>query len=305
MALVSAKFSRLLDSRLTKVFENKFKEQKRMVPFLYTEFDSDQAFNEYWEIGEVPDIVPFSGAIEYLDVAPGYYNKIEPGEFAAGLMFERKLVDDKKYPVLDGRTAGLAVSANRVIEKYGVKPFALGETASFDFQVSEEGVALFSSSHSTKSGTSTASGFDNAGTSAISPTVVEATRVLMRKFRNSISERIDGADPNAIIHPDSLTKRVVEIIGTPAGLDTAYLNKNINYQGYKSIPYSRMDDTSTTSWIMVDFEMMKKYMVFINRIKAEFFNTNDFETLMRKYAVYTRFGLGFLEWRWGYKHIVA
>ena len=302
--LTSAQFVRLLDKRLREVFEDKFKTLPTMIPQLYREFPSDSAFEEFYEIGALPDIAEFSGKLEYISPSPGYYTKIEPKEYAGGVMFERKLLDDKKYSVLDGRSQMLAESAARVKEKLGVRPFAYAHSSAFDFMNSEEGVALCSSSHSTKSGTSTTNGFNNTGTSALTQTSVAATRLLMRKFRNDISERIN-IEPDTLIVPDNLADKAMEIVGTDKGLYSAEGTINVQKGRFKVIPFLRLDDYDTNNWMMVDSSLMKRFLVWINRINPEPNNTIDFETFTVKHSVYMRVGNGFLDWRWIFGHAVS
>lgn len=253
--LTSSQFVRLLDERLREVAEGKFKELPSMIESLYRVLPSDSAFEEFFEVGALPDIPEFNGKLEYLAASPGYYIKIEPKEFAGGVMFERKLLDDKKYAVMDDRAGMLGESAARVREKYGARPFQYAFSSAFDFMTSEEGVSLCSDSHTTKSGTSTSSGFDNAGTSALSKTAVNATRILMRKFRNDISERIQ-IEPDTLIVPDNLADTAYEIVGnTPTGassqLDSSSANNTVevNYKRFKVIPYLRLDDVDTNNFL--------------------------------------------------------
>ena len=147
--------------------EDKWKSLPSMRDQLYNVISSDRAVEEFFSVGSVPDITQFTGKIEYLPISPGFSTKIEPAEFAGGLMFERKLMDDKKYRVLEANASKLMTSANRVQEKYAVRPFANAFSSAFDFMWSEEGVSLCSNSHLTKSGTSTSTGFDNLATAAL------------------------------------------------------------------------------------------------------------------------------------------
>ena len=56
---------------------------------------------------------------------------------------------------------------------------------------------------------------------------------------------------------------------------------------------------------MADSRMLKKYNIFIDRIKPET-NTNvDFNTLMSEVSMYMRMGAGPLEWRMIYGHNVS
>lgn len=303
--LDSAQFVRLLDKRLRMVEEAKYKELPSMIPSIYSTISSDSAWEEFFSVGAVPDIPEFTGALSYLSVAPGFHTKIEAKEYAGGIQLERKFVDDKKYSVLDARAEGLTIAAHRTREKLGVRPFAFAFSTAFDFMSSEEGVALCSSSHSTKSGTSTASGFSNAGTSALSKTSVAATRLLMRQFRNDISERIEISDNLALIVPDNLADLAGEIIGTEKGYDAADQTKNMDYKRYKIIPYLRLDDYDSNNWFLVDLDAMKRDLMWIDRIQPETKHTVDYETYMLKYAIYFRCAYGWKDWRWVYGHAVS
>lgn len=303
--LDSAQFVRLLDLRLREVSENKYKDLPSMIPKFYRMLESDSAWEEFYQIGSVPDIPEFMGKLSFLPISPGFHTKIEPKEFAAGIQSERKLIDDKKYAVLDGRAEGLMEAAHRTREKKGVRTFTQAFSTAFDFMTSEEGVSLCSSNHTTKSGTPTGSGFDNSGTSALSKTTVAATRLLMRKFRNDISERIDVGDDLALVVPDNLADTAFEIVGTPAGYGTGHLDKNMEAGRYEVIPYLRMDDTDANNWFMVWKSQMKKDLIWVDRIAPEPKNTVDFHTYMLLQAIYFRIAYGHIDWRWVYGQLVT
>lgn len=303
--LDSSQFVRLLDTRLRECSEARYKELPSMIPKLYRVLPSDSAWEEFYNIGAVPDIPEFNGKISWLGIAPGYHTKIEPKEYAGGILAERKLIDDKKYGVLDARAEGLMESAHRVREKKGMRVFGYAFSTAFDYMESEENVALCSSSHTTKAGTSTTTGFDNAGTSAMSKTSIAATRLLMRKFKNDISERIEVGDDLAIVCPDNLADTAFEVVGTPRGYDTAAQDKNMDYGRYEVIPYLRLDDVDTNNWFMVWKSQMKKDLIWIDRISPETKNTVDFQTYQLMQAVYFRCAAGFIDWRWIYGHEVS
>jgi len=303
--LDSSQFVRLLDKRLKDVGERRHKELASMIPTFFNVMSSDSAWEEFLDIGAVPDIPEFNGKISYLPISPEFHRKIEHKEYAGGIMVERKLIDDKKYAVLDARAAGLMESAGRSKEKQAVRLFANSASSAFDFMTNEEGVALVSSSHASRSGASTASGFDNSGTSALSKTAVAATRILMRQFRNDIGERIEVGDNLALVVPDNLADTADELVGTPKGYETANHTKNNQYGRYEVIPYLRLDDYDTNNWYMVDKDMMKRDAVWFNRVNPEIENTVDYETKQLKTSVYYRCSYGYRDWRWIYGHIVS
>jgi len=303
--LTSSQFVRLLDTRLRQVAEAQFNELPSMIPTLFNVLDSDSAWEEFFEVGDVPDIPEFNGALEYLPIYPGYHRKIEHKEYAAGLQFQRKLLDDKKYNVLEGRAKKLAKSAFRTREKIGVKAFEDAFSAAFDFMTSEEGKALCSSSHLTKSQVSTSTGFDNSGTSALSKTSIATTRLSLKQFRTDIGERFQTSDNFALIVPAALEETAYEIVNTPKGLDSGEGNVNFHQGRYSVIVVPRLDDTDTNNWFMVDVDAMKEYLLFFDRIPAEFNNTVDFDTFQILHSTYFRCSYGWIDWRWVYGHNVS
>jgi phage major head subunit gpT-like protein len=198
----------------------------------------------------------------------------------------------------------LALSAHRVQEKIAVRPWAYAFSAAYDFMTSEEGLSLCNTAHLTKAGVSTALGFGNSGTSALSATSVAAARVLMRKFRNDIGERI-VIEPDTLIVPDFLYDKALEIVGTPKGLYSGEGTINVQAGRYNVIPYLRLDDYDTNNWFMVDSRLMKKMLIWINRIKPDMHNTVDFETFSIKNSTYFRVANGWISWRWLYGMNVA
>lgn len=303
--LDSSSFVKLLLRYFREVSEKKYDALTSMIPKLFRILPSDSAWEEFYSVGEVPDIPEFNGKLSYLPIYPGYTTKIEHKEFAAGIQSERKLLDDKKYDVLADRGASLKVSAHRVREKKAVRAFSLAFSTAFDFMTSEEGVALCSSSHLTKSGTSTSSGFSNAGSSALTKTTLATARLQMRLFRNDISERIGVGDDLAVVVPDQLADTAGEIVGTPQGYGTGHLDKNMDYGRYEVIPYMRLDDTDVNNWFLVWKSKMKEDLMWIDRIAPELKNTIDFETYMVKHAVYFRCSYGFKDWRFIYGQQVS
>ena len=306
--VTSSAFVKLLVNDLREVMseEEKYGELQSMIPTFYRELPSDSAWEEFFETGSVPDIPLSTGKVTYLPVYPGYSTKMEPKEFLGGLQFARKFLDDKKYNVMSDSTLDLMRSANRVKEKYAARTFQNAFSSAFDFMTSEEGVSLCSSSHTNKSGYATANGgFDNSGTLALNKANVATTRIAMGQFRSSIGERIDVGNNLAIVVPDNLADAAAEIVNTVSGLDTAEGNVNVHYKRYDIIVYPRLDDTDTNNWYMVDKDLMKKDLLWINRISPEKEVMPDFETKGLKASVYFRIACGFKDWRWIYGNVVS
>lgn len=298
--LDSAQFVRLLDKRLRSVAEGKYNDIPSKIDQLYRTLDSDSAWEEFYEVGSVPDIPEFNGKLSFLGIAPGFHTKIEHKEYAAGIQSERKLIDDKKYPVLDNRAGGLMEAALRTKEKLAAEPFNYAFSTTFSFMEREEAVALCSNSHTNKSGYSTSAGFDNLATGALSKANLAAARLAMKKFRNDISEHINVGDDLLLFVPEALRDTADEIVGTPKGLYTAEHTINVASGRYDVDSWLRLDDYDTNDWFLIWKSQMAKDLLWMNRINPELKNTVDFDTYMVKHAIYFRCSWGFIDWRWVY-----
>ena len=277
-----------------------------MIPMLYNVIKSDRPYEEFWEIETLPDLSSWTGAVTYSKVSPGYYRRIEPAIFDLGVSFEKKLADDDKFGIVEKRTMLLKQSDDRTREKKAVRPFTLANSIGYDFEYSEEGVGLCSYSHKTKvPGVSTASGFSNIGSTALSKTAIDAARLAMALFRTPTGE-LANAQGDTIICPQSLFSTACEATGydprsgADSAMDPDSANRKINVaRGIRVIPWNFLDMLGTTTmWFMVDFRMMKEFLIWINRIGPEYESHIDFETKSVKASVYDRFGYGTNAWQW-------
>jgi len=302
--IISENFIRLLDTRLKEVSSKTWDELPSQKGELYRDVPSDSAWEEFFSVGSIADIPAFNGKLDYLSMSPGYLTRIEPKEYAAGLAFERKFLDDKKYSVMSDQVESLTVAAQRTKAKIEVDPFAYAFSSAFSYMYSEEGVSLCNDSHTTKSGVSTTTGFDNAGTSAMSKTSIAATKLAMLRFKNDIGERI-VINPDTIVCGESLADTALEIVGSEKNPDNANNTINTLYKGYKVLVLKRLDDYDTNNWFLVDSRQMKKHLLWIDRIAKETKMTVDFDTMLLKWSIYFRCGNGFNDWRWVYGHAVS
>lgn len=298
--VTSAQFRKLVEGHVQRVVRAKYDEIPSVKDKIYDVMTSDRAYEDFYSISGIQDIPRFTGQLSYLSMFPGWYTKIEPKEFAGALQFERKLLDDERYGVLTDRASLLSESARRTQVKYEVRPFAYAPTAAFDFTTSEEGVALASNSHTTKSGTSTTVGFDNLGTSPISATSIAATRLAMKQFRDDISERFNMPDDLVLVVPQTQEETAWSFVNTPSGYQTAASDKNFHAGRYEIMALPYLDDYDTASWGMVSKSLMKKYMKWIDRVKPDPNTTWDFDTFMLKLSIYLRFANGPTSWRFVY-----
>lgn len=309
LTLDQARFQELVKAGLRKVDSEvsaELQKKKSMRDILYSSQGSDRAYDDFYSIGGLGDVPKFNGVLTYGDIPPGYSVRIEPAEFAYGVEMERKLWENNLYNVLKDMAGELRNSLNRTKEKYAIRGYANITSTAFDFMQSEESVAIASSSHTTKAvGVSTASGFDNLGSTAFSPTAVEATRILMSGFRNYQGELM-SVEANGFIGPTTLDQKFEEVTRTPKGLYSAEGTVNVQAnKGWKWETSQFFNDYSTKSWGMVNWEMLKKLAKWINKVDAELNSTVDFETFKIKHSIYSYWGYGFLNWPFIYWHSVS
>jgi len=298
--LSSPEFARLLDKRLSMAYEQEASkpELKGMREVFFNMASSDSAFEEFFYTTGVGDIPEFNGQLTYLSVYPGFHTKIEHKEYAGGLQAERKLLDDKKYGVLDNRAAMLARAMARTQEKSAARLFTQATSTAYDFMTSEENKPLCSSSHLTKvGGVSTATGFDNTSTLSLTKSALTTVWLKARLFKLDTGERYEGWDNCAVVVPDALADTASEIVGSQKDPDSANNTVNMMYRRFKVIPYMRLDDTDTNDWYLVDLDGLKSDFVWHDRIKAEYKNTIDWDTYAVLQAVYGRWSYGFKGWR--------
>lgn len=304
MPATSNSFGDLLDSRFKKIFYERYDSLPSKLKSIYDFTDVGPQKNQtrYSEVGTFSNFVEFTGNLNYDDLYQGYDTTITSREFAKGFQIERKLYDDDLTSIMDARPKGLATAAQRSREVHGANIFNLGFSVDNYFQTGSDGVALFSNSHTTTSGASTATGFDNLATAACSAVAVAAGRLQMIGYRDDRANRI-SVMPDLIVHPPDLDEVVFEITKSQGKVDSANNNANFNEGQYKSLSWNYLTDTN--NWFMADETMMKDALKWIDRIKLEFGWVEDFDTFVAKYRAYQRYACGYTGWRWGLGYQVA
>ena len=295
----SANFADLLDSRFVKIYDDRWKQLKDMIPTFYDVVSGSKAPTKDTyrtsEVGTFGDLVPFTGTIVYDDVSQGYDGTITPLEYASGFQVERKLFDDDLTGIMDGKPKGLATAYQRTRQKHAAQTFSNAFSVDTTWNSYTENVALCSNSHTTTSGASTASGFDNLVTTAFSALTLAAARIVMVNFRGDRAERIQ-IEPSLILHPPDIYQVVHEVLESEGTPDDATNAANVHHRAYRGIEWIYLGDVN--NWFLMDPVMMKDALKWVERISAEFAMVEDFDTLLGKWRLYCRYGLGHNGWRW-------
>ncbi len=295
MPNVSENFGDLLDPRFQKIFSDQYSDLPDMIGKVYGLAPNNGRNNMMWSsVGSIGDWDEFTGAVSYGTQSQGYDTTATPIEFTKGIQIERKLKDDDQYNIMDGRPRGLARGAHRTRQKHAARLFNQAFSVDNFFYVNTEGVPLCSNSHTTTSGASTASGFDNLGTAALTATAVFSARNQMVGYRGDVAERI-SVQPDELWVPPELSEQAFEIVNAKGKLDNNFNNPNFHFGKYEVTEWNYMTDTN--NWFMMDGSMKKEMAHWIDRVGIEFAMVEDFDKLIAKWRGYGRWGQAHSDWR--------
>jgi phage major head subunit gpT-like protein len=293
---LSANWPDLLEKDFRKIFQDQYQVLPMMVPDLFNIQKSEAAFEKTGAVGQVPDFIEFQGKVKEVSPVQGYDKTYTFTEYAAKIEIQRKLAADDQYRVMSRYPKNLSTSASRSREKSGASVFELAFTY---LPADGDAVELCGSTHgSNVVGVTTQS---NEGTSNLSATTVETTRLAMHNFTDDIGEKI-SLDPNTIIIPRALEQTGWEIINTKGKVDTANNNANFHQGKYKLVVWDRLTDTN--NWFMTDYSMQKEYLLWWNREPVQFFQDKDSSTMVAIYLGYYRIGVGWDDWRFIFGQLV-
>jgi hypothetical protein len=296
MPALSVAFGDVLDPRFHEIWDSELPRHEDMIPKLFrVEPTNGRDEMKFSSVGTMADFEEFTGTVAYNAQFQGYDTRIIPLEFTNGFQVERKLFDDDQYHVMDQKPRGLKASAWRTRQKFAARIFNLAYTNDQYFYINTEGVPLCSDSHTTTSEASTAVGFDNRITGALSAVAVATGRRQFVQFRGDQAE-IASFTPDLLLYPPDLYEQAYEIINSPGKLDTANNNPNVHQGRYEGLEWNYL--TNASNWFMIDSARMKDYLIWTDRIELEFGSAEEFDTYIAKWRAYMRFGNGWTNWRW-------
>jgi len=292
---ISTNFQDVLDPRFEEIFWERYKSLPDLTPRLYNMEGTNGRNNMTWsQVGTVDDFTEFTGSVSYGSMNQGYDTILTPVEFTKGIQAERKLLDDDQFNILDARPKGLATSAARTKQKHAAQMFNNAFAIDNTFYNNTEGIPLCSNAHLTTSGASTATGFDNLTTGALSATSVATARILMKKFRGDQAERI-SVMPNELLYPLDLYEEAYEIIKASGKVDTDLNNPNVHEGQYTGIEWEYLTDTN--NWFLMDSSGREQMLHWSDRTALEFAFIEDFDTIIGKWRGYCRYGAAHSDWR--------
>jgi len=287
----------VLDPRFQKIWDERFTNVPDMIDRFYGMATSSQITERFSTLGTMDDTGRFLGSVDYDDVYQGYDVAVTPLEFAKGIQIQRRLFDTDQHNLIEGKPKALAGSLYRTRSAFAARPFNFAFGNDSFFYSHSEGVALCSNSHTTTSGASTATGFDNLVTTSLNAVTYTAALFQMYNFKGDRAERIE-VRPNMLIVPKSpaVAEAAYEITKSAGKVDTP--NNNVNYNQGKTEVVEWIELNSATNWFMIDSAMAKDFgLKWLDAVKGEFSMVEDFDTLVGKWRSYSVFGNCWIDWR--------
>ncbi len=303
---ISSAFPDVLTADFADVFFEVLENTPSQLGKLYTNKDQGPR-GDQWTISNVGTQTDWDdfddiGSVQYSDINQGFDVTLIHKEWVKGFSIQRKLLDDAKHGVFTGRPESMGDAFFRTREKHGARIFQNANTIDSLFYNHSEGVSLVNNSHTTTSGASTSTGFDNLVTDALSATAVASARIQMRKFRGDQAEIINVM-PNELWIPIDLEEKAFEITKSSQKVDTDLNNANFNQGSYTVYPWEYMTDVN--NWFMCDQTIRKRNVFWIDRVGVEFKMVEEFETFIHKWRGYARYSNGYNDWRWVLGGIVS
>lgn len=311
--MIREDWGRLLYPGLNKVFQTRMRSREELSKRtqVFGTQSSKLSSEEFQGIGELSadNWASFekTGRVSYDENRAGWLTRLKHGEFAKGVIIERKLLEDNQYPAAGipnaaaQRINALADSSALFREKAAASVLNYAFTDSGVDNIigasvaGADGVGLCSDAHPDAPGASTTQ--DNEGTSAFDTTSVAATRLAMSKFKDDRGEVI-ASHPDTLIVPPALEDKALVLTKSMAVPGSPNNDVNVHAGRYKVIVWDYL--TSDTAWFMADSALMREHLIWLDRVTPEFSVAEDFDTIQTKYRGYQRFSRGWDDWRFIY-----
>lgn len=295
--LTIAEFNDLLDPTFRQIWDGKFDKGRDLVPMLHTVVTPTLLTEKGSALTGMGLFSEFTGTIAYDGPDQGYDWQSTAKQFAKGMLIERMLFEYEQFGMVENMFELLAESAFDSYQEEAIQTLVQGFVVDSGYTHSE-GVALFSDSHtSPRSGVSTATGFDNLSTAALSPTALKALRIQARRFRKDNGQPIPNFMLDTIYGPPDLEDRASEIAKTVSGLDSAEGTSNVLQGEFRYVALERLTDPN--DYYVVNNAALKKNCMWFEKVKPEYSRIEDFDTIMAKCRGYYIVHRARADWRVG------
>jgi len=191
----------------------------------------------------------------------------------------------------------MAVSSARTREKAGAAIF----NGAFVGTDGPDSLPLCSASHPYSPDDATTQ--SNAGSNALGPVAVEATRRIGHTSIYNDRGELMFINYDTILCTINNEETAYEIINSTGKVDSADNNPNFHKGRYSLAVWDRLTDSN--NWFMVDSRLAKMFLLWWDRVKDGIKQDTDTNTLVAKWYVYERYSAGWADFRPIYGHNVT
>lgn len=303
MVLARGNFADLLEPIVNIWYMEAYGNPMAMIEQLFNVQSSDKSQEEFEGMGAGGLIPVFDGQVKYAGFDAGYRADIRHYEFAGGIQIERALWDDDKKGVMRQRATSLATRVANTIETDAANVFINSFTDSGTNRMGAsvagpDAVGLCSTAHP-HSPVNAGSTQSNEGTLALSLPNLDTTRQNMMNFTDD-KDQLLGINPDILLVPPELERTATQIVAERALYEpgSAQFDVNMFAGRLRPVVWNRLTDAN--AWFLIDSRQMKMHLHWFWRINPELANMTEFDSLLAKYRLYMRYGIGWDDWRFIY-----
>ncbi len=275
---------------------------------------SSAKFEEhYLNVGAFGLVPKFEGSVEYDRADSGYRTDISHHELAKGFQVTRQLVDDEMYGIIGDFARSLGDSFAITRETDAADKFNNGFTDAATLRLGDsgdgaDGVALMSTAHP-DSPVRQGSTQSNEDTLALNLDNWDTVRQRMKAFDDDRGELI-ASDPGIALVPRELERTAFQLFNPRAVFEpgSAEFTSNLfaGGGGAQTVTVIVWDFlTDANNWFAMDEGLMRRQLVWQDRIPLEFAREGDFDGLKQKFRGYVRYGRGHTGWQFIYGNAPA
>ena len=247
--------------------------------------------------GDIGTMGQFTGSLDFDQMKQNYTKTVTAVEYARAIGAQKKLVLTDQVRIIEKLSQALGVAAKRRYLSDSYAWLINGFTTTYTVG---DGLALFSTAHTSNVGGATQS---NSGTSALSPASVDATRILMQRFNTNRDNAQFEISPDTLIVSLENESYAEEIVKSKGKVDSLNNNVNVHYGKYRVIASRMLVDAN--NWFMADSSKMKENNMWFDVQKLELEKDVDFSTKVSRWSAYCYYGFGSERWEHVYGHNVA
>ena len=295
-------FGKLLEPGLRKLFYETFDEVPEQYSKIFKVHNSKKAREVDYGLGAMPLWSEFGTAINanltgtpvttnempsvnYVTIPAGLERVYVHKEFAQGFQVERKMVDDEQYGVINKMPKDLARAGRYKVEMDAVSILNNGFT-----NTGYDGKALFAKDHPLlKGGGATCS---NLIEGELNVENLKKAIIAMRNFKDEAGKKV-VYKADTLIVPPALEFKAIELLNSINQADSELNNVNSLKGKLKIVVLDFLE--SDTAWFVMD--SARHELNFFWRVRPEFKQAEDFDTLVAKYRGYMRYSYGYSDYR--------